>query len=140
MVFNFCAHVGSDNTMALWTWSRYVRKGMFVEVGKGDVSPSFGQVLELLLAKGEYLAFAPDTKETRMMINLMSIKFPLLKVLLFISFFFLSLWWASFSSLLLDELVRDSFRTLSWSRINAYHSLIVFLDKYFQKFFYFVYS
>lgn len=61
---------------------------MFVEVGKGDVSPSFGQVLELLLAKGEYLAFAPDTKETRMMINLMSIKFPLLKVLLFISFFF----------------------------------------------------
>ncbi|RVW16547.1 ABC transporter A family member 1 [Vitis vinifera] len=29
----------------------YVRKGMFVEVGKGDVSPSFGQVLELLLAK-----------------------------------------------------------------------------------------
>ncbi|WJZ94126.1 hypothetical protein VitviT2T_013011 [Vitis vinifera] len=58
----------------------YVRKGMFVEVGKGDVSPSFGQVLELLLAKGEYLAFAPDTKETRMMINLMSIKFPLLKL------------------------------------------------------------
>lgn len=53
---------------------------MFVEVGKTDVSPSFNQVLELLLAKGEYLAFAPSTEETETMINLMSIKFPLLKV------------------------------------------------------------
>ncbi|KAA8517124.1 hypothetical protein F0562_017417 [Nyssa sinensis] len=58
----------------------YIRKGMFVEVGKGDISPTFNQVLELLLAKDEYLAFAPDTSETRMMINLMSIKFPLLKL------------------------------------------------------------
>ncbi|XP_050245854.1 ABC transporter A family member 1 isoform X2 [Quercus robur] len=57
----------------------YIREGMLVEVGKG-ISPSFQQVLELLLAKGEYLAFAPDTEETRRMINLMSMKFPLLKL------------------------------------------------------------
>ncbi|XP_057982078.1 ABC transporter A family member 1 [Malania oleifera] len=58
----------------------YIRKGMFVEVGKGDASPSFNQVLDLLFAKGEYLAFAPDTKETRTMINLISTKYPLLKL------------------------------------------------------------
>lgn len=52
---------------------------MFVEVGKG-MSPSFQQVLGLLWSKGEYLAFAPDTEKTNTMINLMSIKFPLLKV------------------------------------------------------------
>ncbi|KAK9987447.1 hypothetical protein SO802_032398 [Lithocarpus litseifolius] len=57
----------------------YIREGMLVEVGKG-ISPNFQQVLELLLAKGEYLAFAPDTEETRTMINLMSMKFPLLKL------------------------------------------------------------
>ncbi|KAG7961902.1 hypothetical protein I3843_09G039100 [Carya illinoinensis] len=56
----------------------YIQKEMFVEVGK-DMSPSFQQILELLLAKGEYLAFAPDTEETETMINLMSMKFPLLK-------------------------------------------------------------
>lgn len=53
---------------------------MFVEVGKGDTSPPFNQVLERLLAKGEYLAFAPNTTETRMMINILSLKFPLLRV------------------------------------------------------------
>ncbi|KAK3023522.1 hypothetical protein RJ639_044788 [Escallonia herrerae] len=58
----------------------YIRKGMFLEVGKGDTSPTFNQVLELLLAKGEYMAFAPDTSETRMMINILSFKFPLLKL------------------------------------------------------------
>lgn len=52
---------------------------MLVEVGKG-ISPNFEQVLELLLKKEEILAFAPDTEETRSMINVMSIKFPLLKV------------------------------------------------------------
>lgn len=52
---------------------------MLVEVGKG-ISPNFEQVLELLLKKEEILAFAPDTEETRTMINVMSIKFPLLKV------------------------------------------------------------
>ncbi|XP_044505775.1 ABC transporter A family member 1 isoform X2 [Mangifera indica] len=57
----------------------YIRKDLFVEIGKG-ISPNFQQVLELLLAKGEYLAFAPDTEETRTMINLMSIKFPKLKL------------------------------------------------------------
>lgn len=57
----------------------YIRNRTFVEVGKG-VSPSFQQILELLLAKEEYLAFAPDTEETRKMINLMSMKFPLLKL------------------------------------------------------------
>ena len=64
--------------MFLWNWNRYIREGMLVEVGKG-ISPNFQQVLELLLAKGEYLAFAPDTEETKTMINLMSMKFPLLK-------------------------------------------------------------
>ncbi|GMP86829.1 hypothetical protein CsSME_00039457 [Camellia sinensis var. sinensis] len=58
----------------------YIRKEMFVEVGKGDISPTFNQVLESLLAEGEYLAFAPDTNETSMMINILSIKFPLLKL------------------------------------------------------------
>ncbi|XP_042485746.1 ABC transporter A family member 1 isoform X1 [Macadamia integrifolia] len=58
----------------------YIRKGMFVEVGKSDVSPSFQQILELLLAKGEYLAFSPDTEETRMMLDIISLRFPLLKV------------------------------------------------------------
>ncbi|PRQ44758.1 putative ABC transporter, P-loop containing nucleoside triphosphate hydrolase [Rosa chinensis] len=56
----------------------YIRKGMLVEVGKG-ISPNFEQVLELLLKKEEILAFAPDTEETRSMINVMSMKFPLLK-------------------------------------------------------------
>ncbi|MCD7461369.1 ATP-binding cassette sub- A member 1 [Datura stramonium] len=60
----------------------YIRKemGMFVEVGKGDTSPPFNQVLELLLAKEEYLAFAPNTAETRMMISILSLKFPVLRL------------------------------------------------------------
>ncbi|CAK9155599.1 unnamed protein product [Ilex paraguariensis] len=57
----------------------YIRKDMFVQVGKDGTSPPFNQVLESLLAKGEFLAFAPDTSETRMMINILSLKFPLLK-------------------------------------------------------------
>ncbi|KAK6289772.1 hypothetical protein POUND7_001313 [Theobroma cacao] len=57
----------------------YIRKDMLVEVGDG-ISPNFQQVLELLLAKGEYIAFAPDTLQTRQMINLISIKFPLLQL------------------------------------------------------------
>ncbi|PON86894.1 ABC transporter A, ABCA [Trema orientale] len=57
----------------------YIRKDMFVEVGSG-MSPSFEQVLELLWSKGECLAFAPDTEKTKTMINLMSIKFPLLQL------------------------------------------------------------
>lgn len=69
----------SNAALVLWNWTRYIQKEMFVEVGK-DMSPSFQQILELLLAKGEYLAFAPDTEETETMINLMSMKFPLLKV------------------------------------------------------------
>ncbi|CAA2979777.1 ABC transporter A family member 1 [Olea europaea subsp. europaea] len=58
----------------------YIRKDMFVEVGKDYKSPTFNQVLQSLSAKGEYLAFAPDTDDTRMMINLLSLKFPLLKL------------------------------------------------------------
>uniref|UniRef100_A0A7N0VB22 ABC transporter domain-containing protein n=1 Tax=Kalanchoe fedtschenkoi TaxID=63787 RepID=A0A7N0VB22_KALFE len=58
----------------------YIRKGMFVEVGGGDISPGFTQILQLLLANNEYLAFAPDTEETSTMINLLSLKFPLLKL------------------------------------------------------------
>ncbi|KAM1636452.1 hypothetical protein ACFX14_014404 [Malus domestica] len=50
---------------------------MFMEVGKG-ISPNFEQVLELLLNQEEFLAFAPDTEETRSMINRVSVKFPLL--------------------------------------------------------------
>lgn len=51
-----------------------------MEVGKSDKSAPFDKILELLCAKGEYLAFAPDSNETRMMINILSVKFPLLKV------------------------------------------------------------
>ncbi|KAL6530473.1 Phospholipid-transporting ATPase abca1 [Orobanche minor] len=58
----------------------YIRKDMLVEVGKGEKSAPFNQILELLCAKGEYLAFAPNTSETRMMINILSLKFPLLKL------------------------------------------------------------
>ncbi|KAJ6747501.1 ATP-BINDING CASSETTE SUB-FAMILY A (ABC1) MEMBER 3B [Salix koriyanagi] len=56
----------------------YIKENMLVEVGKG-ISPNFQEVLEALQVRGEFLAFAPDTKETRMMINFMSIKFPLLQ-------------------------------------------------------------
>ncbi|XP_048142031.1 LOW QUALITY PROTEIN: ABC transporter A family member 1 [Rhodamnia argentea] len=57
----------------------HIRKGMLVEIGKG-ISPNFQQVLELLYSDREFLAFAPDTEETRRMIDWMSIKFPLLKL------------------------------------------------------------
>ncbi|MED6170830.1 ATP-binding cassette sub- A member 1 [Stylosanthes scabra] len=57
----------------------HIQKEMFVEVGKG-ISPNFPQVLESLWEKGEYLAFAPDTDETKLMIDVVSIKFPLLKL------------------------------------------------------------
>ncbi|CAA7057158.1 unnamed protein product [Microthlaspi erraticum] len=50
-----------------------------VEVGKG-ISPSFPEVLKLLLAQGEYLAFAPDTDETKNMIDILSLKFPELRL------------------------------------------------------------
>lgn len=59
----------------------YIRENMLVEVGKADTSPSFNGILELLLAENEYLAFAPDSEETREMINLMSLQFPLLKLI-----------------------------------------------------------
>ncbi|RZC20523.1 ABC transporter A family member 1 isoform C [Glycine soja] len=52
---------------------------MFVEVGNG-ISPNFQQVLQSLLDRGEYLAFAPDTNETKLLIDVVSIKFPLLKL------------------------------------------------------------
>ncbi|XP_057718264.1 ABC transporter A family member 1 isoform X1 [Arachis stenosperma] len=57
----------------------HIQKEMFVEVGKG-ISPNFQQVLASLLEEGEYLAFAPDTDETKLMIDVVSIKFPLLKL------------------------------------------------------------
>lgn len=63
------------------TQPRYIRKGMFVEVGSGEVSPAFTQILQLLFANKEYLAFAPDTEETATMLSLLSLKFPLLKVI-----------------------------------------------------------
>ncbi|KAL7138460.1 hypothetical protein ABFS83_10G166000 [Erythranthe nasuta] len=58
----------------------YIRKDMLVDVGKGEKSPPFNEILESLHAKDEYLAFAPDSNETRMMINVLSVKFPLLKL------------------------------------------------------------
>ncbi|KAJ8755578.1 hypothetical protein K2173_022157 [Erythroxylum novogranatense] len=56
----------------------YIQKDMLVEIGKG-ISPSFQQILQVLQAKGEFLAFAPDTEQTRTMIHFMALKFPLLK-------------------------------------------------------------
>ncbi|XP_057535190.1 ABC transporter A family member 1 isoform X2 [Amaranthus tricolor] len=53
---------------------------MLVEVGKSDISQPFDQILEVLLAKNEYLAFAPNSSETSTMINLLSLRFPLLKL------------------------------------------------------------
>lgn len=58
----------------------YIRKDMLVEVGKGNISRPFDQILEFLLEKNEYLAFAPSSNETRTMINLLSLRFPLLKL------------------------------------------------------------
>ncbi|CAI9301359.1 unnamed protein product [Lactuca saligna] len=58
----------------------YIQKDTFVEVGKSSISPTFDQVLESLLANGEYLAFAPNTSDTRMMINILSYKFPLMQL------------------------------------------------------------
>lgn len=63
----------------MWEWNRHIQKDMFVEVGKG-ISPNFQQVLASLYDSGEYLAFAPDTNETMLLIDVVSIKFPLLKV------------------------------------------------------------
>ncbi|KAH9621200.1 hypothetical protein KSS87_008656 [Heliosperma pusillum] len=57
----------------------YIRKDMLVEVGKGNISPPFNQILDQLLKNNEYLAFAPNSQQTRVMINLMSLQFPLLK-------------------------------------------------------------
>lgn len=59
---------------------RYIQKDTFVEVGKSDISPNFDQFLESLLANDEYLAFAPNTSDTKMMINILSYKYPLIKV------------------------------------------------------------
>uniref|UniRef100_A0A1J3IH85 ABC transporter A family member 1 n=1 Tax=Noccaea caerulescens TaxID=107243 RepID=A0A1J3IH85_NOCCA len=56
-----------------------IEKDTVVEVGKG-ISPSFPEVLKLLLAQGEYLAFAPDTDETKNMIDILSLKFPELRL------------------------------------------------------------
>ncbi|KAJ9543250.1 hypothetical protein OSB04_022957 [Centaurea solstitialis] len=58
----------------------YIQKDTFVDVGKSSISPTFNQVLESLLANGEYLAFAPNTSDTRLMIDILSYKFPLIKL------------------------------------------------------------
>ncbi|KAK6945284.1 ABC transporter-like, ATP-binding domain [Dillenia turbinata] len=58
----------------------YIRKGYYVEVGRSETSPDFIHVLEVLHAQGEFLALAPDTPKTRRMIDLMAIKFPLVKL------------------------------------------------------------
>nr|XP_007162183.1 hypothetical protein PHAVU_001G131200g [Phaseolus vulgaris]ESW34177.1 hypothetical protein PHAVU_001G131200g [Phaseolus vulgaris] len=56
----------------------HIQKDMFVEVGKG-ISPNFQLLLQSLVDSGEYLAFVPDTDETKLLIDVVSIKFPLLK-------------------------------------------------------------
>lgn len=53
---------------------------MFVEVGKSKISAPFDRILQLLSSKGEHLAFVPNSSETSMMVNILSLKFPLLKV------------------------------------------------------------
>lgn len=58
----------------------YIRKGMFVEVGKSEVSPSFDSLLQLLLARNEYLAFVPATEQTRKMLDVLSLRYPLLQM------------------------------------------------------------
>lgn len=58
----------------------YIRKGMFVEVGNSQISPSFEKLLKLSFVAGEHLAFAPDTVETRKMLKVLSLRFPLLKL------------------------------------------------------------
>ncbi|XP_071741723.1 ABC transporter A family member 1 [Rutidosis leptorrhynchoides] len=58
----------------------YIQKDTFVEVGKCNISPTFNQVLESLLSNDEYLAFAPNTSDTKTMIDVLSLKFPLLKM------------------------------------------------------------
>lgn len=65
---------------------RNIEKDTLVQVGQG-ISPSFPQVLELLIADGEFLAFAPDTDETNNMIHILSLKFPLLPVQLKLLFY-----------------------------------------------------
>ncbi|WOK95548.1 ABC transporter A family member 1 [Canna indica] len=59
----------------------YIRKGMFLEVGKSEISPSFDSFLKLLFMNGEHLAFAPDTNDTMKMLEVLSWKFPLLKMI-----------------------------------------------------------
>ncbi|KAK8968519.1 ABC transporter A family member 1 [Platanthera guangdongensis] len=58
----------------------YVRKGMLVEVGNSEVSASFDSFLKLLLNRHEYLAFAPDTNQTRKMLDVLSLRYPLLQM------------------------------------------------------------
>ncbi|KAJ0262481.1 ABC transporter A family member 1 [Hirschfeldia incana] len=52
-----------------------IERDTVVQVGEG-ISPSFPQVLELMIAEGEFLAFAPDTDETNNMLDILSLKFP----------------------------------------------------------------
>ncbi|XP_076938168.1 ABC transporter A family member 1-like, partial [Bidens hawaiensis] len=62
------------------TAQSYIQKDTFVEVGMSNVSPTFNQVLQSLLASNECLAFAPNTSDTRTMIDILSLKFPLMKL------------------------------------------------------------
>ncbi|KAJ4767254.1 ABC transporter A family member 1 [Rhynchospora pubera] len=58
----------------------YIKEGMFVAVGESEISPDFGSILKLLVAQNEYLAFTPDTKETRFMLDALAMEFPLIKM------------------------------------------------------------
>jgi len=55
----------------------YIKKDTFVEVGNSGISPSFEKLLKLWFVTGEHLAFAPDTVETRKMLQVLSLRFPL---------------------------------------------------------------
>lgn len=63
---------------------------MFVDVGKSEVSPSFESLLQLLLARNEYLAYVPDTDQTKKMLDVLSLRYPLLQVRLPFLFFYVS--------------------------------------------------
>ncbi|XP_024515167.1 ABC transporter A family member 1 [Selaginella moellendorffii] len=58
---------------------RYIKEGMYVGVGRSKISPSFEAVLQFCEANGEHIAFVPESEGTSTMVDLLSLKFPLLQ-------------------------------------------------------------
>ena len=58
----------------------YIKKSMFVEVGNSETSKVLKLFLALVCYWKAYWAFAPDTVETRKMLKVLSLQFPLLKL------------------------------------------------------------